>query len=172
MESAPQQTELFDIAEVAGYGVLTKREREFVRALFEGCSQREAARRAGFEGSEEVLDAAASRAVRNVKVQKLMNQAWSRAGGSIDLPLRQAAEMATRAFAEWQAGRTAEQRREARKEWLAAVMFIAQVHGKIKPVGNTSVVVNVVSDEARAQLAELARQGVEIAMPQTAGGRN
>jgi hypothetical protein len=126
------QNELFNLAEVEGYGVLTKKERDFVRAILEGASQRDAAKAAGMEGSENVLDAAASRKVRSVKVQKVLNQAWDRAGASIDLPLRQAAEMLCRAFAEWQRGATAEQREAARAEWQAAASYIASIHGKLK----------------------------------------
>lgn len=130
--STQQQPELFDLAQVEGWGVLTRKEREFARAILEGCSQREAAKRAGYEGSEEVIDAAASRAVRSVKVQRLLSQAFDRAGASIELPLRQAAEILVRAMAEWRRGTSAETRAEARKEWEAAASYIASIHGKLK----------------------------------------
>lgn len=130
-EPVAQQDELFALESVQGYGVLTARERRFCEALFEGCTQREAAKRAGFQGSDEVLDAAASRAVRNVKVRSVMNQAWTRSGASIEDSLKQAAELQRLSFCEAVTAPTAERRKLAFAQWKEATALIASIHGKL-----------------------------------------
>lgn len=174
MPTASSQPELFELAEVDGYAVLNRREQLFAQGLFEGQSQREAAKRAGFKGSEQCIDAAASRAVKNVKVQRLMNQAWSRAGVSIDGTLRQAAELQARAFREARDAETAERRKAAFAQWKDASALIASIHGKLTlKVEHSGTVRSVISDEDRAHLAELSAAGVPVTMPAAnTGGRN
>jgi phage terminase small subunit len=167
--SAPQQAELFDIAEVAGFAALGLKERRFVEALFAGESQRNAARAAGYLGSDEVIDVVASKLVRRAKVQGVMGQAWARSGASIERNVAQAAEIAARAFAEWQTGETAERRRAAHAEWLKTATLLASIHGKLQLKVSGAVTVNVVSEAARAHLQELQRAGVETGLPM---GRN
>ncbi len=128
----PAQAELFDVADVEGYSVLGRREQLFVAAIFAGCSQREAAKAAGYKGTEEVIDAAASRAIKNVKVQRLLNQAWHRSGARIDRVVRDAAEIMQRAMAEWRNGESAERRAAALKEWREAATLLASIHGKLQ----------------------------------------
>lgn len=178
--SAPESTsiaqpELFAVETVTGYGLLKRRDRLFVQALFEGKSQREAARLAGHLGSDEVVDACASRAVRSAKVQAVMNQAWSRSGASIDDTLRQAAELQRRAFCEAQEAATAERRREAFRQWRETSALIASIHGKLQVKVQADVNVSgevglALAPNALPVLAQMRREAHEAAMPM--GGRN
>ena len=129
--AAPVQSELFSVDSVQGYSILTARDRRFVQALFEGCNQTEAARRAGIEGSEEYLRKAGCTMVTKGKVQALMAQAWTRAGANIDTTLRHAAELEARAFAEAIAAETPERRKAAQALWHQAATLIASIHGKL-----------------------------------------
>lgn len=131
-QAIEQQSELFSLADVAGYSDLSRKDRLFAQALFEGCTQRDAARRAGVEGSDEVVDVAASRMIRSPRVQSLMNQAWSRSGASIDATLRQAAELQKIAYQEQLASQNRAEREAAFKRWKDASMLIASIHGRLK----------------------------------------
>lgn len=132
MESAaPVQAELFTVEDVQGYAVLSGRDRRFVQALFEGCNHTEAARRAGIDGSDEYVRKAACLMVRKGKVVAVMNQAWAKAGANIDETLRQATELAKRAFAEAIAAETPERRKAAQALWHQAATLIASIHGKL-----------------------------------------
>lgn len=178
--SAPEsqaiaQPELFAVETVQGYDVLSRREREFVRAIFDGCTQREAAKRAGFASEGNALDAAASRAVKNVKVRAVLNQAWVRSGASIDDTLRQAAELQRRAFCEAQEAATAERRREAFRQWRETSALIASIHGKLQVKVQADVNVSgevglALAPNALPVLAQMRREAHEAAMPM--GGRN
>ncbi len=130
--TSDHQSELFTVESVQGYGALGRKERLFVQALFEGRTQREAARLAGHMGSDEVLDACASRVVRNVKVQALMNQAWARSGASIDDTLRQAAELQRLTFAEAACAASAPRRADAFAQWAKVSTLLASIHGKLQ----------------------------------------
>jgi hypothetical protein len=125
------QGELFDLARVEGYGVLTRRERMFAAAIFEGHTQREAARRAGVVGSEEVLDVAGARLIKSDKVRRLLDQAWTRAGADIAQTLREAEEIRRRAYREIADGRNAKASREAMVQWREAATLIASIHGRL-----------------------------------------
>lgn len=169
-----QQPELFAVETVQGFGALKFKEQRFVQALFEGRTQRDAARAAGYEGSDEVVDVCASKLVRRGKVNALMNQAWTRSGASIDDTLRQAAELQRRSFCEAQEATTAERRREAFRQWREASTLIASIHGKLQlkvsaDVNVTGQVGFVLPPEALPVLAQMRREAHEAAHN---GGRN
>ena len=141
-----------------GYAHLSPREQKFVRALFEGKSQRDAAKEAGIAGLDSVIDVAASKLVRRGKVQALMNQAWAKSGATIDETLKQAAELAKRAFCEAQGAENAAKRREAFVQWRDAAALLASIHGKLTL--NVSGQLNhhhtvTVTAEAREQLLKI-----------------
>ena len=131
---APQQPELelFAVETVSGYATLRAKERLFVQALFEGKSQREAARAAGIAGDDKRLDEAGCKLARTRKVAALMNQAWARSGASIDDTLRQAAELPRTTFAEAMAQPTAERRKAAFDQWAKTAALIASIHGRLQ----------------------------------------
>lgn len=126
------QPELFTVDTVQGYQTLKRKPRLFVQALFEGRSQREAARIAGHLGSDEVVDACASRLVRSAKVQALMNQAWARSGASMDDTLRQAAELQRQTYREAVEAPNAKRRKLALDQWAKTSALIASIHGKLQ----------------------------------------
>lgn len=130
--SPQQQTELFAVEQIEGYGSLKRKERLFVQAIVEGCSQKDAAERAGILGNDEYRYAAGSRLIRSRKVQKVLNQAWVRSGASIDLTLRQAAEIQARAFHDWKEKEDRKDRKLAFNEWLRASTLLAGIHGKLQ----------------------------------------
>lgn len=156
---------MFAIAEVQGYAQLDRKSRLFVEALFEGCSQGEAARRAGFTGNDEYLYAAGSKLVRTGKVQRVLNQAWVRSGASIDTTLRQAAEVQTRAFHAWQSKPERSDRKQAFDEWHKTSALIAAIHGKIgfKVENHLTTINHVVLTPSLQE--ELIRQRREVVTP-------
>jgi phage terminase small subunit len=125
------QTELFSLETIEGYGVLDARKQKFALALFEGHTQREAARLAGYAGDDATLDVQASKLVRSPKMQGLMTQAWSRSGASIDRTLCQAAELQQQAFLEATTAQNRTERLEAFRKWKDASALIASIHGKL-----------------------------------------
>jgi hypothetical protein len=127
----PQQIEIFDVAQVHGYGALKRRERMFVQGLFEWKSQRDAARMAGLVGTDEAVDAAASRLVRNATVSAVMNQAWARSGAAIEDTLRMVAELQRKTFNEAQAADSPEKRREPIRQFCGVTALIASIHGRL-----------------------------------------
>jgi len=127
----PAQPELFSIEHVQGYALLPAKERKFVQALFEGCSQKAAATAAGVTGSEEYIRKAASKLVRKGNVQALMNQAWAKSGASIDGTIHQAVQIQARAFNDWQQGDSPERREAAFAEWAKTSTLLASIHGKL-----------------------------------------
>jgi hypothetical protein len=170
--SVTQQPELFAVETVQGYGALKRRDRLFVQALFEGKTQREAAREAGYLGSDEVVDACASRAVRNAKIRAVMNQAWARSGASLDDTLRQAVELQKKAYHEAVNEPTAERRREALRQWCAVTDRLLRIHGKgelKQPEGAGAEGGLMLPPNALQVLAEMRREAHEVV---TAGGRN
>jgi hypothetical protein len=161
------QPELFALEEIEGYGVLTRRERLFAEALFEGKNQREAAIAAGITGTDEVINVSASKLVRSVKVRKLMNQAWDRAGASIETTLRQAAQLQQQAFLEATTASNRDERLEAFKKWKDASTLIASIHGKLQVKVDSTVThlagpgMVLIPENALAGFAEL-RRTVEV----------
>lgn len=129
---APQQPELFAVETVSGYGALGAKERLFVQALFEGCNQSEAGRRAGLTGTDDYIRKAACKLATKGNVRALMNQAWARSGASIDDTLRQAAELQRTTFAEAMAQPTAERRKAAFDQWAKTSALIASIHGRLQ----------------------------------------
>jgi len=127
----PRQLEIFEVAQVHGYGALKRRERLFVQGLFEGKTQREAGRMAGLIGTDEAVDAAASRLVRNAKVSAVMNQAWARSGADIDDTLRMITELQRKTFREAQAADSPEKRREPIRQFCGVTALIASIHGRL-----------------------------------------
>lgn len=170
------QPELFTVETVQGYGALGRKERLFVQALFEGRSQRDAARIAGHQGSDEVVDACASRAVRNAKVQALMNQAWARSGASIDDTLKQAAELQRQAYCEAAEAPTAERRKAALDQWAKTSALIASIHGKLQ-LNISGSVAHTVSGEVSftlppSALPVLAQMRRDVVTPADPASRN
>ncbi|MBS0229481.1 MAG: hypothetical protein JSS23_12425 [Proteobacteria bacterium] len=162
-----QQPELFAIEQVQGYAQLDRRTRLFTQAIFDGCSQAEAARRAGYEGTEANLYAAASRQMRTAKVQKVLNQAWVKSGASIDLTLRQAAEAQARAFNAWRHCTDRKDRKQYFDEWQKTSTLIAMIHGKIGfKIENHATTINHVILTPSLQ-EELVRQRREVVTPLT-----
>lgn len=127
-----QQTELLALEELQGWGGLKLKQQRFVAALFEGCTQREAARRAGYKGEDSTLDVQASEMVRDPRIQAFMSQAWHRAGLSIDTTLRQAAELQSMAFLEVKNLNNQELRMDAFRRWKDASTLIASIHGRLQ----------------------------------------
>lgn len=126
------QGELFELSQFEGYGQLGEKERLFVQALCEGCTQLQAIERAGVEGNDEYLSAAASKLVRTGKVQRILRQAWSKSGASLDATLRQAAQVQERSFEEWKAAETTKERKFAFVQWLKTSQLLAAIHARIK----------------------------------------
>lgn len=127
----PAQLDLIDLREFDGYGELRAREVKFAEAVFQGMTQRAAARAAGVRGSEEVCDQAGHELMRRPRVQRLLAQAWGRAGASIHSTLAQAAQLQKQAFAEIQQSTAASHRRDAFKMWRECSTLIASIHGKL-----------------------------------------
>lgn len=173
----PQQLEIFDVAQVHGYGALKRRERLFVQGLFEGKSQREAARMAGLSGTDEAVDAAASRLVRNAKVSAVMNQAWARSGADIDDTLRMVTELQRKTFAEARAADSPEKRREPIRQFCGVTALIASIHGRLsmridgnvehRHSGAVGVAPMTVPASALHAFALLRRQNLEQDVSQT-----
>jgi hypothetical protein len=171
VNALPQQSELFAVETVSGYGALGRKERLFAQALFEGCNQSEAARRAGVTGSDEYIRKAASKLVTKGNVQALMNQAWARSGASIDDTLRQAAELQRRTFREAQEAPSPERRKEAFTQWRESSALIASIHGKLQlkisaDVHHSGEISLTVPETALPVLAQMRRE------THAQGGRN
>jgi hypothetical protein len=126
-----KQTELFTVETVQGYGSLGRKERLFVQGLFEGKSQRDAGRMAGLVGTDEAVDAAASRLVRNAKVSAVMNQAWARSGAAIEGTLRMVTELQRKTFNEARAADSPEKRREPIRQFCGVKALVASIHGRL-----------------------------------------
>ncbi len=152
--------------------MLSERERVFVRELFVGASQTAAAKRAGYSSSEAGAAVAGSKLVRKPKVIAVMNKAWARSGADIHETLKQAAELQKLAFEEGHSTGNAPEREKAFRRWLGASTLIAHIHGRMNLNVSGHFTFSVVSDEDRAHLRDLASQGVPLAMPELAGGRN
>lgn len=164
-----KQIEIFAIDDLAGFAALRPKEKAFVQSLFEGCSQREAGTRAGIKaGTESSLDVQASKLLRTAKVQAVMGQAWARSGADVSATLRQAAELATQAFAEIKGDVSREAKQAAFSRWHKAATLIASIHGKLQLKLSGSLDHNVVlSAEDRAHLLEL-----QQSLAARNGGRN
>lgn len=171
-----EQPELFTVETVQGYGALGAKERLFVQALFEGKTQREAARSAGIQGDDKRLDEAGSKLARTGKVSALMNQAWARSGASIDDTLKQAAELQRLTFAEAASAPTAERRKAAFEQWAKTAALIASIHGKLQ-LNVTGSVAHTHTGEVSftlppSALPALAQMRRDVVTEATAGGRN
>lgn len=172
----PQQSELFTVETVQGYGVLRAKERLFVQALFEGKSQREAARSAGIVGDDKRLDEAGCKLAKTGKVRAIMNQAWARSGASIDDTLRQAAEIQRAAYAEAMAQPTAERRKAAFDQWAKTSALIASIHGRLQ-LNVTGSVAHTHTGEVSfvlppSALPVLAQMRRDVVTEAAQGGRN
>lgn len=168
--SAPQQSELFAVEQIEGYGSLKRKERLFVQAIVEGCTQKDAAERAGIVGNDEYLYAAGSRLIRSRKVQKVLSQSWVRSGASIDTTLAQAAEAQARAFLEWKEATDRRDRKQAFDEWQKASTLLAAIHGKLQLRMESHTHVNhvVLTPELMQELVEQ-RRTVVTAIGRDAG---
>lgn len=170
------QPELFTVETVQGYGVLGAKHRRFVQALFEGKSQREAARAAGIAGDDKRLDEAGCKLARTGKVAALMNQAWTRSGASIDDTLRQAAELQRQAYREASGAVTAERRKAALEQWAKTSALIASIHGKLQ-LNISGSVQHTVSGEVSftlppSALPVLAQMRRDVVTPAATTSRN
>lgn len=171
-----QQPELFALETVQGYGALGAKERLFVQALFEGCNQSEAGRRAGITGSDEYIRKAACKLATKGNVQALMNQAWARSGASIDDTLKQAAELQRRTYAEAMQEPTAARRADAFNQWAKTSALIASIHGRLQ-LNVTGSVAHTHTGEVSftlppSALPALARMRRDVVAEASAGGRN
>ncbi len=128
---AEKQREFFRLEEIAGYGGLSRRERLFTEAIFAGCNQTQAARRAGVLGGESNVRAAGAKLAAKPSVRAVIYQAWAKSGANIDDTVRQASAIAGRAFADWMEGESPERRAAARAEWQAAAALLASIHGRL-----------------------------------------
>ncbi len=99
--NAKKQPEFFRLEEVAGYGGLSRRERVFAEAIFAGCNQTQAARRAGVLGGKSNVRAAGAKLAAKPSVRAVIYQAWAKSGANIDDTVRQASAIAGRAFTDW-----------------------------------------------------------------------
>lgn len=174
--TAWNQGELFELADVEGYGTLTRRERLFAAAIFEGHTQREAARRAGVPGSDEVLDVAGSRLIRSPAVRRLLDQAWTRAGADISATLREAEEIRRRAYRELVDSQNAKRSKDALDQWKTAAALIATIHGKLSlnvtgSISHTGAVATVaIPAEALQGLAQMRREVLVARATSTGAG--
>jgi len=166
---------MFALQEVEGYAAMTPRFRRFAEALLEGRTQRDAARAAGYEGNDNVVDVAASRLMHSPKLQRVMNQAWTRSGASIDTTLRQAAELQQQAFLEATTSDNRAHRLESFRKWKDASTLIASIHGKLQVKVDTTIThlagpgMVMIPEAALAGFAEL-RRTVELNV--TEGGHS
>ena len=126
------QAELFTVEAVQGYGALGRKERAFAAAIFSGCNQTEAARRAGIDGEDSYVRAAGCKLAAKGSVQAVLYQAWAKSGANIDTVVRQAAAISARAFRDGEQGETPERRASARTEWKEAATLLASIHGKLQ----------------------------------------
>lgn len=129
-ENDPQGT-LFDLAQIEGFGALSRRERLFAEAIVLGMSQREAARAAGVKGQDSAIDVIASRLARKPEVRRFLSQCWDRSGASIAETLRQATRIQARAWRDYEEATNKEARASAHKEWREASALIASIHGRL-----------------------------------------
>ena len=125
------QPELFVLDTIQGCSSLKAQEQLFAKAIFEGHTQRQAAKLAGYTGSAGTLDTQACRLMKTAKVRSVLEQAWVRSGASIDTTLRQAAELQARAFREAIDSDTVEKRKLAAAQWKEASTLIASIHGRL-----------------------------------------
>jgi hypothetical protein len=125
------QLDLINLADFDGFGALKRRERLFAEAIFQGMTQRAAAKAAGVEGSSEVLDQAGHSLMRSPRVQRLLAQAWTKSGASIHRTLAQAAQLQQQAFCQLQNSDATSERREAFRQWREASTLIASIHGRL-----------------------------------------
>ena len=127
----PAQLDLIELSEFSGYGELKAHEVRFAEAVFQGMTQRAAARAAGVKGSDEVCDQAGHKLMRRPRVQRLLAQAWQRSGASIHQTLRQAAQLQMQAYSEIQQSSAASHRRDAFRLWKDTSTLIASIHGRL-----------------------------------------
>lgn len=132
LEIVEAQSELFALADVAGYGALSQRERLFVEGLMTGKTRTEAARAAGVAGSEENVRTAGSRLAAKPRVAAVLSQAWSRSGAKIEHTLAQAEEIAARAAERLRYATDPKERAQLLREWTQASTLKASILGKLK----------------------------------------
>jgi phage terminase small subunit len=132
LEVVEAQPELFALADVAGYGALSQRERLFVEGLMAGKTRAEAARAAGVTGSEENVRTAGSRLAAKPRVAAVLAQAWRRSGANIEQTAAQAAEIASRAAEKLREATSPKERAQALREWDRASTLLASIHGKLQ----------------------------------------
>lgn len=132
LEVIEAQPELFALADVAGYGALSRREQLFVGGLLVGKTRAEAARDAGVAGSDENVRTAGSRLAAKPRVAAVIAQAWSRSGAKIEHTLAQAEEIAARASAKLRDATDPKERAQLLREWTQASTLKASILGKLK----------------------------------------
>lgn len=129
---AAQQGELFALADVAGYGALTLRERKFVEGMMAGLSRTEAARAAGVPAGKDVdVRVAGSRLASKPRVMAVLAQAWRQSGAKIETTLAQAEEIAMRAAEVLRESIDPKERAQALREWNHASTLKASILGKL-----------------------------------------
>lgn len=178
---SPTQPELFALETVQGYGALKPRERLFVQEIFAGATQRQAAKAAGFIGTEASLDVTACRLLKTAKVRAVIDQAWARNGADIDETLRQATHLQKIAYHEAHHAETAERRKLAAQQWREASALIASIHGKLSlrvdgdiSVKHSGQIGVTLPPEACQGLAQMRREALlaRAQQPVSTGGQN
>lgn len=122
---------LFDLAEVEGFGALSRRDRMFCEGIVLGLSQRQAARAAGVQGDDAAVDVIACRLAKKPEVRRFLGQCWTRSGADIAQTLMQATRIQQRAWHDYETATNREARAAAMKEWREASTLVASIHGKL-----------------------------------------
>lgn len=131
-QQQPEQTELFALADVAGYGGLTLREQKFVEGVMRGMSRTEAARAAGVVARNDVdVRVAGSRLAAKPRVMAVLAQAWRQSGAKIESTLAQAEEIAVHAAEVLRDSTDPKERAQALREWNHASTLKASILGKL-----------------------------------------
>ena len=168
-DAASEQPELFVLDTIQGCASLKAQEQLFARAIFEGHTQRQAVKLAGYTGTAAVLDVQACRLMKTAKVRSVLEQAWVRSGASIDTTLRQAAELQARAYREAIESDTVEKRKLAASQWKEASSLIASIHGKLTVnVKHSGTVGFTLPPEAVAELTAIRRELITTSKPEAA----
>jgi hypothetical protein len=130
--AAPEhQGMLFDLADVEGFGALSRRERMFCEGIVLGLSQRQAARAAGVQGDDAAVDVIACRLAKKPEVRRFLGQCWTRSGANIAQTLMQATRIQQRAWHDYETATNRDARAAAMKEWREASTLVASIHGKL-----------------------------------------
>jgi hypothetical protein len=163
--------DLLDLSEFHGWGQLSPREQKFARAIVAGLSQRNAAIAAGCTGDTAVIDTLASRLAAKAGVRMVIAQALHRAGSDLAETVTKLTRAQAKAFADWEAAITREQRVDAWRTVKEASALLIAIHARASvtvsgQIGHSHVharagEVGTIPAEALQVFAELRRSVVQ-----------